>query len=64
MKKFMQILLATFGVMALVFAGCTSKPADDAAVEEEGTVVEEETTMEEEAAPSVEEEEAEMKDAE
>jgi hypothetical protein len=30
MKKFMHVLLATFGIMALVFAGCE-------AVEEEST---------------------------
>ena len=33
MKKFMQILLATFGIMALAFTGCS------------GTDVEEDDTM-------------------
>ncbi len=57
MKKFMQILLATFGVMALVFAGCTSKPADDAVVVEgDTTVVEDEDTTMEEEAPMMDEE--------
>jgi hypothetical protein len=42
MKKFMQILLASFGVMALMFAGCeTAAPeGDDAMVEDPAMEVE------------------------
>lgn len=29
MKKFMQILLASFALMSLVFAGCNAKKADE-----------------------------------
>ncbi len=48
MKAFMQIALATFGIMALVFAGCTL-PTDDADTDdtEEVEEVEVEEVMEE-----------------
>ncbi len=35
MKKFMQILLASFALMSLVFAGCNAKKADEAVDAEE-----------------------------
>ncbi len=65
MKKFMQILLATFGVMALVFAGCskTEEAADDAAMDgEEEAVVEDDSMMGEEMPAA--DEEADMEEAE
>ncbi|MBT4385040.1 hypothetical protein HOD30_04815 [Candidatus Peregrinibacteria bacterium] len=41
MKKFMQILLASFGVMALMFAGCeTAAPEGDEDMGEEPVVEE------------------------
>ena len=42
----MQILLASFAVMSLVFAGCNAKKADEA------MEVKEEATVTEEAAPA------------
>ncbi len=39
MTKFMQILLASFGVMALMLAGCTPSPKEDTTMD--GTTMEE-----------------------
>ncbi len=45
MKKFLHVLLASFGILALALTGCT--PVEDEAMEEEEMV--EEEVMEEEA---------------
>ncbi len=50
MKKFMQILLASFAVMSLVFAGCNAKKADEAMEAKDETTV----TVTEETSPTVE----------
>ena len=57
MKKFMQILLATFGVMALAFAGCSTTDVEEDMVEGEEVMEEEEVVVEEEV---MEEEEVEV----
>lgn len=61
MKKFMQLILASFGVVALMLAGCSTTPAEetpameeDASMTEETPVVEVETSVTEEA-PAMEE---------
>ena len=46
MKSFMQMLLAGFGIMSLVLAGCSST-TDTVVEEDEDTVVEEEEVVEE-----------------
>ncbi|MFA4815307.1 MAG: hypothetical protein WC924_04620 [Candidatus Gracilibacteria bacterium] len=43
MKSFMQMLLASFGVLSLVLAGCST--TDDAVVEGDDTVVDEEVAV-------------------
>ncbi|MFT7184485.1 MAG: hypothetical protein ACI9QC_000827 [Oceanicoccus sp.] len=58
MKKFMQILLATFGILALSFAGCNSADEDGEMMEEEEEMMEEEA-MEEAMEEEVVEEDAE-----
>lgn len=55
MKRFMQLLLSSFGIMALVLAGCST---EEGTTTEEETVVEEETTVEETTEETVEDEEA------
>lgn len=55
MKKFMQIILASFGILALAFAGCNS--AEDVEVVEEEVM--EEEVMEDETTDEVVEEEVE-----
>lgn len=61
MKKFMQLILASFGVVALMLAGCSTTPAEetpateDASMTEETPVVEVETSVTEEEAPAMEE---------
>lgn len=45
MKSFMQLLLAAFGIMSLVLAGCAS--TDTVVEDDEDTVVEEEEVVEE-----------------
>lgn len=53
MKSFMKMLLASFGIMSLVLAGCSS--ATDTTVEEDEDRVMEEDTVEEEVMEEVEE---------
>lgn len=54
MKKFMQLLLASFGILALAFVGCNTAE-EDAVVEEDAEVlevevVEDESSMDDESA--------------
>ncbi len=47
MTKFMQILLASFGVMALMLAGCTPSEEEDTTMD--GTTMEVETVTTEDS---------------
>lgn len=57
MKSFLQMLLASFGVLTLVLAGCSTQggeeeviEGDDAAVLEDSSVVEDDASMADDAA--------------
>ena len=66
MKSFMQMLLASFGVLTLMLAGCstTEEVVEEEEEMEEEEVVEEEEMTEEESSEETSEEDAEMEDAE
>lgn len=46
MKKFMQLILASFGVVALMLAGCSTTPAEETPATEEASMTEETPAME------------------
>lgn len=60
MKSFMQVLLATFGVMALVFAGCNTTDVEEEDMDTEDVDMEEEV----EADADMEDEDMSMEDEE
>jgi len=46
MKKFMQLILASFGVVALMLAGCSTTPAEETTATEDASMTEETPAME------------------